>query len=968
MLMAGAALALGATLPAAAGYQARRYDLPAQSLSDGLRAVARATGRSIVASTELVAERRAPALKGNYSPEAALARLLAGTGLIARRAGDALVIQRAGAESAQDAEGEGEGAGGETIVVTGTRIRGRAPAGSAVTVIDRTAIEQSGHATTQQLLQALPQAFGGGATETSYTTGRNGADANAAFGSGVNLRGLGPSSTLVLLGGERPPMAGFSGVFTDLSMVPVSVVERIEVLPDGASALYGSDAVAGVVNIVPRSSFEGFETGADLGLADGYRQIQASAIAGTGWSGGHAVLAYELYDRGALAARERPWLSEDLRRFGLGDWRTAPGLVPVITAGGRSWRVPAGQDGTALTAADLLPGTGEKSDAWAGADALPAQRRHAVFGALRLDLADRLTFKAQALFGHRQFDGRSRTFLTAGSVSVPATNPFYVDPLGTGQPVRVSYNFLKELGPEGSRGSSEALGGTTSLHWTPGSWDLGVSATWGRQREDIEIYNLVNSAQLAAALADTNPATALNVFGNGTANNPATLEKLRGYYFTGGTYTMWSAALRADGPLFALPAGDLRLAVGSEHRREHYAAAPAAYYRSTLTPVVQPGALDEHRDVTALYAELSMPLSATGRGLDIGQLDLSAALRAERYTGFGDTVNPRFGLSWRPIDAVRLRGTFGKSFRAPSFTEIQQGPGFTSYFAYPLPDPASPTGTTNALVIAGNDRDMGPERATSWTAGIDFRPGAPRGLTAQITLFDIVYRDRITNPGAQATTFLSNRAVWGSLIHASPTPAEIAGYYASPFYSNYFGISPGQVTMIVDARRQNLAEQRQRTLDFDLGYRFDMAAGTAEIGAGGAWILAHSQKLTATAPSADLVGTLGYPPDVKLRGRALYTAGGSGVALFANYLGGYTNSSTGTARPVNDWLTLDAQLSHRIESGPFGGLRIAFSVSNLFDADPPLTVARSTLTTVGIDLENASPVGRTVSLQVSKRW
>jgi len=317
---------------------------------------------------------------------------------------------------------------------------------------------------------------------------------------------------------------------------------------------------------------------------------------------------------------------------------------------------------------------------------------------------------------------------------------------------------------------------------------------------------------------------------------------------------------------------------------------------------------------------------------------------------------------------VRLRGTFGTSFRAPSFTEIQQGPGFTSYFAYPLPDPASPTGATNALIIAGNDADMGPERATSWTAGIDFRPGAPRGLTAQITWFDIVYRDRITNPGAQATTFLSNRAVWGSLIRASPTPAEIADYYTSPFYSNYFGIPPAQVAMIVDARRQNLAEQRQRALDFDLGYRFDMAGGTAEIGAGGAWILAYSQKLTATAPPVSLVGTLGYPPDLKLRGRALYTAGGSGVALFANYLAGYTNSSTGTVRPVSDWLTIDAQLSHRIESGPFGKLRIAFSVSNLLDADPPLTVARSTLTTIGADLENASPVGRTVSLQVSKQW
>lgn len=967
--MASAAMALCGSLPASAGrYQANSYDLPVQPLGEALRAVARRSGQSIVAPAGLIAGKRAPALRGDYSPETALARLLAGSGLVARRVGDALVIQRDGAESAQDAQGTGEGAGDESIIVTGTRIRGRVPAGTAPVVIDRKGIEQTGYATTQQVLQALPQNFGGGATETSYTTGRNGADANATFGSGVNLRGLGPSSTLVLLNGERPPMAGFAGVFTDLSMVPVSVVERIEILPDGASALYGSDAVAGVVNIVPRSGFKGLETGANIGFADGFRQIQASAIAGFGWAGGHAVLGYEYYDRDALAARERPWMSEDLRRFGLGDWRSAPGRVPVIAAGGRSWLVPAGQDGTRLTAADLVPGTGEKGDAWAGADALPAQRRHAVFASLRLDLADRLSFGAQGLFGHRRFDGRSRAFLSAGTVTVPVANPFYVDPLGTRQPVRVTYDFVGELGSEGSRGTSEALGGTAGLHWTPGSWDIGLSGTWGRQREEIEVYNLVNSAQLAAALADTDRATALNVFGNGTANNPATLEKLRGWYFTGGTYTMWSGALRADGPLLALPAGDVRLAIGAEHRRERYAAAAAPTYRATLVPVIQPGGLDAHRDVTAGYAELSTPLSAPGRGIGIGRLDFSAAIRAERYTGFGDTVNPRFGLTWQPDPALRLRGTFGTSFRAPSFTEIQQGPGFTSYFAYPLPDPASPAGTTPALVVAGNDPDMGPERATSWTAGLDFRPGAPRGVTAQITYVDIRYRDRITNPGASATTFLSNRAVWASLIDASPSAAEIAGYYASPFYNNFFGIPASQVAMIVDARRQNLAEQRQRAIDMDLGYRFDLGLGTAEFGVAGTWIAEYSQKLTATAPPVDLAGTLGYPPELKLRGRALYNAGGSGVALFANYLGGYTNGSTGTDRHVDSWLTIDAQLSHRIENGPFGPLRLAFSVSNLLDSDPPLTVARSTLTTIGIDLENASPIGRLVSFQVTKQW
>ncbi|MEP9360023.1 TonB-dependent receptor [Sphingomonas sp. KR3-1] len=968
-LMAGAALTLCAAVPATAGYQAQIYDLPAQSLGDALRAVARSSGQSIIVPTDLVAGERAPALKGEFSPEAALAQLLAGTGLIARRVGDALVIQRIGAESTQDAQGTGEGAGDQSIVVTGTRIRGRAPAGSAVTVIDRKAIDQSGYATAQQILQALPQNFGGGATEASYTTGRNGADANATFGSGINLRGLGPSSTLVLLNGERPPMAGFAGVFTDLSMVPVSVVERIEVLPDGASALYGSDAVAGVVNIVPRNTFRGLETSANIGSADGYRQVQASAIAGFAWNGGHAVLGYEYYDRGALAARERAYFSEDLRRFGLGDYRTAPGIVPVITAGGRTYVVPANQDGTHLTAADLVQGPGEKSDAWAGADALPAQRRHSLFASLDVGLADRLRFTAQGLFGSRQFDAKGRTFSNASAVTVPVTNPFYVDPVGTHLPVRVAYSFLKELGAEGTRGTSEAIGGTAALHWTPGSWDVSLSATYGRQREDIEIYNIVNTAQLAAALADPNRTTALNVFGNGTANNPATLDKLRGYYFTGGTYTMWSAALRADGALLSLPAGDLRLALGAEHRRERYLDPASDYYRTTLTPIVQPGSLNARRDVTAAYAELSAPLSGkSGTGLRIGQLDLSGAIRAERYSDFGTTVNPRVGLSWLPVDMVRLRGTFGTSFRAPSFTELQQGPGFTSYFAYPLADPAAPGGTTNALIIAGNDPDMGPERPTSWTAGLDFRPDASRGLTAQLTYFEIRYRDRITNPGAAAPTFLTNRAVYAALITMNPDPAVVAGYFASPFYANYFGIPASQVTAIIDARRQNLALQRQRALDFDLGYRFDLAGGAGEIGASGAYIFDYSQKLTETAPRISLVGTLGYPPAFKLRGRALYSNGGSGLAVFTNYLGGYSNNSTGPIQHVDSWLTFDVQLSHAFRNGPLGKLRVALSVSNLLDADPPLTVAKSTLTTLGIDLENASPVGRMVSLQVSKQW
>lgn len=970
LLMAGAALALGATPPAAAGYQARRYDLPAQSLGDALRAVARGTGQSIVAPTELVAERRAPALKGDYSPEAALARLLAGSGLIARRVGDALVIQRAGAESAQDAEGEGEGAGGETIVVTGTRIRGRAPAGASVITIDRKAIDESGYATAQQILQALPQNFGGGPNETTSATARGNADSNTSYGAGINLRGLGASSTLVLLGGERPPMAGVSGIFTDLSMIPVSAIERIEVLPDGASALYGSDAVAGVVNIVPRSRFRGIEGALRYGLGKGLREFQGSAIAGTGWSSGGATVSYEYYFRSRLAAADRPYVSEDLRRYGLGDYRGAAGVPGTITAGGRRFGIPAGQDGAGLQASDLLPGQINRLDRYAGSDILPQQARHAVFASARQSIGD-LDLHGQVLFGDRRYEVRRPTARNALTLSVPVSNPFYVDPIGTRQPVQVAYNFLNDLGSESGRGFSQALGATLGADLALGRWNLAFGTTYGQQTEGLTVYNLVNTARAARALADANPATALNLFGDGSANNPATLDQIRGTLTSGGRYRLWAFQLRGDGPLFALPAGDVRLALGAEHRRERYASDPAGLDITALVPIVSTaGAFTGIRNVTAAYAELALPLSDfEGAGLGIGRLDLSAAVRGERYDGIGDTLNPKLGLSWQPVRAVRLRTSFGTSFRAPGFGDLRQDAGVTAFFAYPVPDPSAPGGVTNALIVRGNDPDLGPERATTWTAGIDLRPQATSGLHGQLGWFGIHYRDRIVNPSSALLTFFTNRAVYAPIIDASPDPAAVAAYYASPWFQPLTAIPASAIAAIIDARTQNLASQHMSGLDFDLGYRFEMGGGAAELGVSGSYLIDFRQQLTASAPSITLVDTIGNPPDLRLRGRGSLTLGGFGAALFANYVDGYVNATSGTARPVGSWLTFDLQLRYRIDAAdPGSGLSFALSVTNLLDREPPKTAYLLGTTTIGYDVENASPLGRVVALQVSKRW
>lgn len=220
------------------------YNIEAQRLSDALRKYSDISGREVIAASNLLNGRRNTQVRGRLSPDAALSRLLTGTGLTIELVEGAWVL-RSGND---DAVETGSTDGGEAIVVTGSRIRGAGPVGSPVVTLDRDAIEKSGYGTVQQLLQALPQNFGGGPTETTLgATTRNGAGSDATYGSSINLRGLGPSSTLVLVDGMRPPLGGIGGVFADISLIPMGAVERLEILTDGASAIYGADAVAGVV-------------------------------------------------------------------------------------------------------------------------------------------------------------------------------------------------------------------------------------------------------------------------------------------------------------------------------------------------------------------------------------------------------------------------------------------------------------------------------------------------------------------------------------------------------------------------------------------------------------------------------------------------------------------------------------------------------------------------------------------------
>lgn len=943
---------------------ARDYDLAAQDLGTALRTLASQSGEQLVVSTELVAGLRAPALRGRYSFEAALAELLRGTGLTATRVGGVLVVQRAPSADADQPP---------DVVITGTRIRGKGPVGSELVVIDRRAIDQGGFTTAQQIAQSIPQNFLGGSNENTGTATTGIGGGNAARGAGVNLRGLGQSSTLVLLNGDRPPLGGATGTFADLSMIPASAIERVEIVPDGASAIYGSDAVAGVVNIIPRLSFTGAESSVRIGTADGDAQeYLASQLLGKRWSGGHAMIAYEFYQRGALHAADRAFATDDLRPVGGPDRRVAYASPGTIYAGGKTFAIPAGQNGVGLTAAQLTAGTVNTRSSQDATDLLPFQRRHSLFAAATQDLSAHLRIYAHGLLSIRTFDQAVRSSADSRR-TVPVTNPFYVDPIGTHLPVGVQYSFVRDLGAERNRGKVTAYGGTAGVAGELGRWSFDAHGTWGRQAEDYYDINRVNTARLNAALADTNPATAYNLFGDGPSTNPATIAGVRGSVSTHYDGIVWSLTTRADGPLFALPAGDVRLAVGGDYRQDRYRPGSGTNDISTLQPVpLAVAPLPGARTIKAAFGELALPLFGGDARLPLfHRLDLSLAVRAEHYSDFGSTTNPKVGVSWEPFAGLTIRGSYGKSFRAPLSQELRQDPGSMAIFAYTVPDPKSATGSSNIIVIRGNDPDLRPERAKTWSLGAELKPGFLPGFHASLTYFNVIYRDRIASIASQLTSYLVNRPVYAPVTEENPSAARVAGLFASPIYLDLLGIPPtAPIVAVVDARTQNLSVLRQNGIDFDAGYGFGVAGGRADIGLVGTHIFHIRQGLTATAPLTDVLDTTGNPLDLHMRGHVTWSSARWDLAAFVNYVGPYTNRTVSPARRVSSWTTFDLNIGYRFGAagGALKGVRIAFNASNLFDRDPPTIAYIAGSNTNGYDPENASPLGRVVSLQVTKSW
>jgi outer membrane receptor protein involved in Fe transport len=991
--------------PAEAGLMV--FDIASGPLDAALVAYANQAGRQILFDPALVKGLRAPAVKGRFAPGEALDWLLRGTGLVVQQtSANAFLIRAAGgpattAPSARAAEvfPISTGAAGdaapalasaanadpapellEELVVTGTLIRGGSPA-SPVVRLDRDELDARGHATVADMVAALPQNFGGAGSPDAALAGTDGRNTNDLAATGINLRGLGASATLVLVNGRRMGGVGSKGDFADASAIPTAVVERVDVLLDGASALYGSDAVGGVVNVLLKRNLLDPETRLRIGAAagGGGEEVQASHALGHAWTSGDLVLAYEYGRRWGLRNSERAFTATaDLRALGGTDHRTFyshPGNILVFNAATASyqaaWAIPAGQNGMGLRPSDFIAGAANLGNGRQGGDVLPKDERHNLYASLSQDLGPRIRLLADARYNIRENLIRRPAPVSVFSVS--RANPFFVSPNGSSSHV-IGYSFADEIGPSVSDGTAESLGLSAGLEIDlPRDWRADIYAASALEIGARDTRRLVNSRFLneaVGAIAD-DPLTAwsttrdgwFNPFGDGGANGPAVLAFIgSGYTLSRTQSTVATFDAKADGPLFALPAGPLKAAFGVQLRHERFK--PETWSLVSTAAPVQAGGETFTRRVEAAFLELRAPLVDTAMGAPfIHGLEASLAGRIERYGDFGQTANPKIGLLWTPVPALRLRASYGTSFRSPNMPELYQLENASPVLI------GSGANQTLALVRTGGNRSLEPEHATTWSFGFDYSPETLPGLEVSATWFDVRFADQIGQPVASDIRNALSNPAYAAFIERldGSDPAAIARVRAimALSTSSNIGLFPAEAyRAIVDGRFVNTGEVRVRGLDASARYGWDRGADRFDLEAQASWLADYVRTFTPTASPVQLVDQAGQPVDLRLRLSGSWGRGPFGARATLTYVDDY-RSETGEA--IEAWTPVDLQLrwTPAEADGPLAGLSLILNLQNAFDEDPPFYDSPFG---VGYDPANADPLGRYLSLQLTKRW
>lgn len=916
-------------------------------------------------STDSLYKIRTQPVAGEFEPREALERMLKGTGLIYEFDTDhSVIIKQPQASSALlpqppspppppkapdpsrhlavvESNVVSDSGPPPEVLVTGSLIHTAMDVTAPVIYLTHKDFSEASYPTVQDTMYQLPINSLSAPREDLFVNN------NYNYGSGINLRGLGVAATLVLVNGRRQPLSGLNSDFVDVSNIPMAAVERIELLPDGASALYGSDAIAGVVNIIFKDDFQGAETQARYGGAPGGRDdVMASQLLGTHWDSGKAMLVYQYEDGATLAASARGYAANaDKRPYGGHDYRsffTDPGNI--------------------LDPQTLLPlsATPNFQNQYAQWQIFPQRTSHSGYATGSQEVATGIELFAEGRFTQR------RTYVQrlpqSQTLSVPATNPF--NPFGG--TTLVGFNFGNLLGPTtlGSQ-TRDYLGAVGAKFKFGTDWQATLSESYGRETLRSDAFNIVNPISLAAALADTNAATAFNAFGGTT--NPATLATIRSIYTLRAVSAIETTSLVADGPLFDLPTGAVKLAAGLERREERLDHTVA----NIVNPEV-PGYQGYSRHVSSAFGEILVPLigdPANPRAPP--RLELNLAARYDKYGDFGHTLNPEFRLRWVPTEWLKWRASWGRSYRAPKLDDLYDSSNNVSYETV-FTDPKSSAGQSTVLGIQGSNPHLTPETATTWTTGLDLVPAVDPGLKLSLTYYAIDYEGQITLPAAaDQFAVLVQENEWSPFITRNPTQAQIAAVCNRPdFFGSRSACLASSPAAIIDFQLANLASTKVTGLDLDVRQTLHSGVGRFDLGLSGSYVFHFDQAATDAALPIDILNTAGNP--LKLRFRATVgwnRHGEAGRGLGANLAVNHTSSSdnpSSTRLPrINSLTTVDLQLRYGIprEAGIWSGLELSVNAVNVFNQSAPFVD-----TAAGYDQANFQALGRVLSLSAVKQW
>ncbi|WP_177204136.1 TonB-dependent receptor plug domain-containing protein [Sphingobium sp. AP50] len=784
-------------------------------------------------------------------PGEALNRLIGGRGLILDYADGAYLVKR----HASPAHSGGARDNGAPIVVTGSRIAGAA-ASSGVISVSAQEMRDAGQYQLGDVARSIPQNFNGGQNPGVLFGSPNANDLNVNSATAVNLRGLGVDATLTLLNGKR--LAYDSAIEAiDISAIPVAAVDRMEVLTEGASAVYGSDAVAGVVNIVLKKDFEGLNAVARLGAATdgGDFEKQFSLTGGQRWDEGGFLIAGDYGRNSAVYADDR----------------------------------------------SVANNMNESSTLY------PQQTHYGIVATAYQRLSDTLSFDIDAFYNRRNSFfttalTKAADYRTSGQDADTRINSFVVSP-------RLNW----DVNPD---------------------WALTLQGTYGQDKTRVAVTNYRSGSYSST--------------GYSRYKNDVVV-----------------ADISAVGKLFTLPGGEAKLATGGGYRRNTLDSNQSTATATATIPGTHTAA---SRSSFYLYAETDLPLVSPGNDIaGIHQLSFTGAVRYEKYRDIGDIATPKLGIVYAPIAGLVLRGSWGKSFKAPTMRQL-----YLTQRAYlDLASYYSATGLSDnasVLQLSGGNPDLKPERATSWSVGAIIAPRQLPDLRLELSYFQTDYKNRVVTP-LQAVAGALTNPIYQSLITADPTETEIdaAIAQAAEGLQNYTGLAydPTTVAYIIDNRNQNAANQKIKGIDATIAYRLVTAgAGNFNL-TGNVAYLKSSQQLLPGDASVQLAGTVYRPPHWRGRGGVVWNRSDVTAASFVNYIGGVEDHRFAIVETVEPMTTVDLTLRYDDKRAGGKGASVSLNVSNLFNAKPDRI--RSIAAYIpAYDSTNYSVIGRYIGIVLEK--